>query len=221
MLYVIPEIVDHDIKVITRGNYKTNTGYAKGIIFHYTAGHWNRGAQSAINTLRYLAYHPNRLGCPVTDINGVIHKSKYQDWNDVAWHAGSGSIHGHRNGSTLLIGMEYCCAGLLSKYNGQHYPWWNFKNGEFIGGTPIPEDQIRIIEKQHHNQKPGVYHMLTREQEQNWWNFCLWQCDTNPEIDIDYIVSHGEYAPDRKWDIGGSFSMSMPEFREELRSKVS
>lgn len=203
--YEFPEIVDVDINIKTQGNYRTNSGQARGLVVHFTAGRFDKGKESALNTMRWLG--KSGLGCLVMDTNGNIYKSKDQDLDQVAWHAGKSSWKGKSGISRYCIGMEICCAGKLDVDNKSWY------------GLQIPTNQARVVDKKD-NVQAGHYHKYTVAQEEALFNFCKWQMQVNPDFDVDWVVGHDEIAPRRKNDPGGSFSMTMPEFREQLKSLI-
>ena len=202
MIYAKPDIVETDIKVSVRGRYPTRSGMPRGLIIHYTSGRFDTH-DDTINSLRHMA--ESGLGCMAMDIDGKIYRAANQPLDKVAFHAGNSMWQGQRSISYYCVGIEVSCAGLLSA--GE--TWW---------GTKIPKELTRHISDQRDNQKPGTYHAFTALQEASLINFCLWQLDTNPEFKIGWIVGHDEVAPNRKSDPGGSLSMTMPDFREMIRT---
>lgn len=209
------EIIQTDVHVKERGNYKTKTGNPRGLIVHFTAGHNN-----PVGTLNSLS--SRGLSCLVMDDAGKVYRAKNQALNDVGYHAGNSKIHGYSGASLYCMGMEICNAGELTLYKGKYYPWWCFDSKKnFKGGKSIPEDQIRFITKNADNYRIGAFHKYTSEQEESLVKFCLWQLKVNPEFKIDWIMGHDEVAVPlgRKSDPGGSLSLTMPDFREFLRIK--
>ena len=198
--YTIPTIKElpSDIRFDNQGNYRTPTGFAKGLIVHYTVG-W-RTPQGAINTARYLA--SKGLGCLVMDEEGTIWVPQNWNWQK-QWddNAGVSSWRGVSSISRYCYGMEICCWGKLSDKSKPH-----------AGTTRISGAKDNI--------KAGEYEAYTPEQEESLINFCLWQLDTNPEFSIDWIVGHDEIAPTRKSDPGASLSLTMPAFRNMLSAKL-
>lgn len=197
-LYRIPEIVETDITVKTRGNYQTKTKTAEGLIVHYTAGR-SKNSTDAINTLRYLA--SQGLACPVVDIGGKIFKAKNQDWDDWGSHAGRSSHKDREWVSRYYYGLEFACAGLLDSHNKS---WF---------GVTYAGEFVRVIDREIGNHKPGHWLKFTRAQVRTLINFCLWQLDTNPGFEIGNILGHDEVAPGRKSDPGGSLNWPMSGFR--------
>ena len=207
MLYTIPDIVETDVTVKTRGKYRTASGNPLGCVVHYTAGRYAEGKKSAVNTLRYMA--SQGLGCLVMDTDGVIYKAKNQDFDDVAYHAGKSEWKGKGGVSAYCMGMEICNAGMLTKKQDGYYTWY---------GDKVPDDEV-VHASAKDNIQPGYYHKYTIAQMTSLANFLLWQIDT-AGMEIDWIVGHDEVSPGRKQDPGGSHSMTMPELREWLRQQV-
>lgn len=204
MRYKVPKIIAiEDIEVKLRGPYTTPSGKPRGLVIHYTAGR-SRHSSSAKSTLRYLA--SKKLGCMVMGVGGGIVKASNQAMDEVAYHAGKSNWQELDGISRYCMGMEICCAGLLST---DLRTWW---------GEKLQSKYCRNIPEARENMKLGFYHQFTNLQEAALINFCLWQLDTNPEFDIDWVVGHDEIAPTRKSDPGGSLSVSMPEFRQMLRN---
>lgn len=201
--YEVPVIQDIKAGVKTQGKYRTDSGLARGLVVHFTAGRFDKGIDSAISTLRYMG--SRGLGCLVMDIHGRIYKDINQGLDEVAWHAGSSSWKGVSGISRHCIGMEICNAGML---DNKHNSWF---------GQNIKSDQVRYSEGKD-NVKPGFYHAFTSAQEDSLMNFIKWQMDTNPEFDPDWVVGHDEIAPGRKSDPGGSLSVTMPELRASLKA---
>jgi len=207
MKYHVPKIVkEHDIEVVTRGPYSTNTGRPRGVVIHYTAGRFDHNSY-AKSTLMYLA--SKRLGCLTMDLGGRLHMAGNQGMNDVAYHVGKSEWKGETGISRFCMGIEVCNAGKLE--SGAR-TWW---------GDKLKRTQWRRVNHAKGNIKPGMYHKFSNMQESALINFCLWQLDTNPEFDIDWIVGHDEIAPSRKSDPGGSLSLPMEEFRDVIRNLAS
>lgn len=202
--YDVPEIIELDIEVDTHGEYLTDSGRAKGLVVHFTAGRFANGRQDAVNTLTDLA--KRGYGCLVMDINGQIYKA--QSIDDIAWHAGKSAYLGYEGMSRYLMGMEICCGGKLED------------DGKTWYGLLIDSDEQRAIAKQNKNQKHGLYHKFTVAQEKSLVNFVRWQFDINPEFSLDFVIGHDECAPDRKNDPGGSLSMTMPDFRAMIKTMI-
>lgn len=203
--YVVPTIVEVNVKLPTKGKYKTKNGKALGCVVHYTAGRFDGGEKGAISTLRWLA--SQGLGCLVMDQDGVIYKA--QGWDQYAYHAGASAWKGKTGMSQYCMGMEIMNAGLLEKKNGIYMAWF----GQEIGAVHVREGAKKD------NVKAGAYHKYTPAQEEALINFLLWQIDTQG-MDVEFIVGHDEIAASRKADPGWSLSMTMPELRTLLKAKL-
>jgi len=214
--YEVPQIVEVEVEAKTHGKYLTESGKAQGLVVHFTAGRYEKGAKSAKNTLQYLA--KKGLCCLVMDVNGVVYKAKSQDLDEIGWHAGESEFKDKKGMSRYLLGMEICNAGKLIEKEGKFFPWWSFSEEKLLPDQE-PIHSVNRIDFQSSNQKPGVYHKFTWAQEQSLINFILWQLDVNPEFKISHVVGHDEIAPGRKNDPGGSLSMTMPEFRNMIYEK--
>ena len=197
--YTIPEIVVvPGVKFKKRGRYKTATGFAKGLVVHYTVS--GKTKKSAKSVLNYLA--KKGLGCMVMDEDGIIYIPQSFDLDEEwASHAGDSAWKGKNWLSKYLMGMEICCWGKLNST------------------TEKRADVIRSHSGKD-NIKKGLYEAYTMSpgQEDSLKNFILWQLDINPEFLLDWVVGHDEIAPKRKSDPGASLSRSMPEFREYIKS---
>ncbi len=206
--YAVPAFLPVPVKVETHGNYLTDNGQARGLVVHYTAGRFRNGGEDAANTLSDLA--KRGFGCLVMDVNGVIYKADNQKIDEIAWHAGKSGWLGATGLSRYCFGMEICNAGRLS----QDKDTW----GQANWGEKIAKKDVRTV-TEHANQRAGLYHQFTKAQERSLINFILWQLDTNPDFDLDWVIGHDECAPERKTDPGGSLSMTMPAFRTMLKQK--
>lgn len=205
--YEIPDIEVVDIDVKTKGKYLTKSGRARGLIVHFTAGRFSKGRQNAIDTLNYLARQG--LGCLVMDTAGRIYRAKSQEFDEIAWHAGTSYFMGHDGISRYCLGLEICCAGQLDE------------KGKSWFGQVVNEKFIRHVATKNENQKVGHYHKFTSAQEKSLINFILWQYDTNPEFNLNWVLGHDEVAKERKSDPGGSLSMTMPELRNIIKKRAS
>lgn len=205
-----------DIKLDLRGQYKTPSKQAKGLVVHYTAGHNTHGKSDAVNTMKSLS--KRGLGCLTMDYDGNIYKASNQGWSDVAYHAGSSSWKGKSGVSRYCMGMEICCPGKLIESFGEYYPWYAFKDDGSIRRNAKHIDQERVnLTARDRNIKGGVYEMFSEAQEQSLINFISWQLEVNTEFQIDWVVGHDEISPRRKSDPGGSLSLNMNVFREKLK----
>lgn len=198
--FVKPDfVVVKGVKFKTHGQYRTNSGKAKGLVVHYTVS--GRSPDSAKGVLKYLA--SKGLGCMVMDEFGTIYIPEGFDVEkSVAWHAGSSSWYGATGISRYCMGMEICNWGMLNSSTKKRVAKLRRSTGK-------------------HNIKAGEYEPYTTEQEEALTNFILWQADVNPEFDIDWVCGHDEIAPTRKADPGASLSMSMPEYRIYLKGRLN
>ena len=156
--YKVPAILEVEAHVKTHGKYLTHSGQAKGLVVHFTAGHFNKGRVSAESTLRYLA--SKGLGCLVMDTSGAIYRASTQRMNDIAYHAGDSSWRGKDGVSRYCMGMEICNAGKLTPGPEGGLSWFKFQ---------IPKGQCRAVAKKD-NMVQGTYHMYTPEQEASLLN---------------------------------------------------
>lgn len=192
-------VVVKGVKFKTHGQYRTNSGKAKGLVVHYTVS--GSEATNAQGVVKYLS--SKGLGCMVMDAYGTIYIPEGFDVEkSVAYHAGTSSWQGASGISRYCMGMEICNWGLLNATSKKKVKKLRKSSGK-------------------HNIKAGEYEPYTPEQEEALVNFILWQKDSNPEFKIDWVVGHDEIAPTRKQDPGASLSMSMPEFREYLNRRVT
>lgn len=182
-----------DIRFDNQGNYRTGSGRAKGLVVHYTVS-----GDSPIGVARYMA--SKGLGCLTMGHDGVIWYPKNWDWNK-QWddHAGKSEWKGVTSLSRYCYGLEMCNWGKLNDV------------------TKPKANHVRNVPKDKDNMKAGDYESFTYEQEVSLKNFILWQLDTNPDFDIEWVVGHDEIAPARKSDPGGSLTVTMPELREKIK----
>lgn len=189
------------VKFKNIGRYKTSTQKAIGCVVHFTAGRFDEGKQSAINTLKWLV--SEGLGCMVMDTNGIIYVAENYSLDYYNYHAGTSTWKGKSSLSSLLEGMEICNAGKLDS------------SGKAWFGQQIPQDKIRTV-KAEANRQGGLYHSYTEAQEKALKAFLRLRLKEVPGYSIDWIVGHDEIAPGRKNDPGGSLSVTMPELRKQL-----
>lgn len=201
-----PQIKTVSTTVKTHGKYKTKSGMPRGLVVHYTAGRSHDGEKDAVNTLNGLAYRG--LGCLVMSSFGVIYRAQNQAIDDVGYHAGESSYNGVSGLSRYCLGIEICCAGVVEQVGNKYASWFN---------ELYYPSEVRAVENKD-NYKKGFYHQFTREQESGLIALCRWQKSINPEFDYDWVIGHDECAPNRKLDPGGSLSMTMPEFRQMLKT---
>lgn len=197
--YDIPKIVKvPGVKYKKRGRYKTQSGKAKGLLTHYTVS--GGSEKSAIAIVKYLA--KKGLGAIVISHDGVGYIPEDLDiLKDVVYHAGTSSWKGSKGVSAYCIGLEFCSWGKLDSK------------------TRSRAHAIRTVSAKD-NMAAGDYEPFTAAQEKFWWDIHLWMADINPEFDVEWCVGHDEVSPGRKSDPGGSFSMTMPEARKMLASRL-
>ena len=197
--YAIPEVVKvAGVKAPSRGNYRTDSGKAQGLVVHYTvSGRTKKSAKAVLSGLVRRG-----LCCMVMDEDGVIYVPENFDLvRDVGYHAGASSWKGKTSVSFYCMGMEICNWGRLNSETKQYAKDFRVSEGK-------------------DNVKKGEYEKYTAAQEESLINFIMWQLDTNPEFQIDWIVGHDEVAPTRKTDPGASLSMTMPQLRSHIKGLV-
>ncbi len=189
-----------DIEFVNRGNYATPSGQFKGLTVHYTVS--DRTAKNAKGVLAYLKN--NGFGCMVMDEDGIIYIPKNFDvFKNWGYHSGVSQWKGIKNVSDQFAGIEICCWGLNS----------------IVGPyRTVKESDGYIV--------AGKYQAYTEAQENALINFILWAKSNNPAFDFDYIAGHDELRKEAgkkgdKQDPGGSLSMSMPKFRNLIKTKAA
>lgn len=194
-----------DVTFDRQGSYRTPSGYAKGLVVHFTVS--GRTERAAVAVARFL--HSRNLGCLVMDEHGVIHaparwlqrdqRGNYlfmSQWDD---HAGKSSWRGMSSVSSYMMGMEICC-------------WGNGAQGQGV-------TDVRHFTSKKENIQRGTYQKFTDEQERALKQFVLWQRQVNPDFSLDWVAGHDEVSPGRKPDPGGSLSMTMPQFRAMIEQE--
>lgn len=198
--YPQPSVVPvKGVKFNTHGFYRTKTGYAKGLVVHYTVS--GRTPENAVGVLKYLA--KQGLGCMVMDEDGTIYVAENFDFEKhVAWHAGTSTWKGLTGMSQYCMGMEICCWGRL---------------------TPESKKRAKTMRRSggSENIVAGEYEPYTVEQEEALIAFILWYAKKNPEFDVEYLIGHDECAKGRKSDPGASLSMSMPTLRTLIKKRLA
>lgn len=188
---------------VSRGSYAD--GYPKGVVVHYTAGR-RSGLASALNyqvNQGYLYF--------VIDEHGNIGQNFSLDsWG---YHAGKSGYPGLSGKvSNDLVGIEVQCAGKLTKHGDNYLTWFD---------TKVPESEVRAIPAKKDNQEQGYYQKYTEAQEKALTKLILWLYNNNPDVfNLEFVVGHDEVGLGRKSDPGGALSMTMPEYRNYLRSQV-
>lgn len=209
----IPFAVQTNFKMKTRGKYAM--GWPRGAIVHFTAGR-----DGAENTLKYGASQGHTYLCIQKD--GQIFQA--HPANEWGYHAGEsawtrfakklvGSV------SDDLIGIEICNAGKVTPIgNGKFKTWF---------GVELDSSQVRYTEGKA-NQQKGWYEKYTPKQEDALKKVLFWLKDQNKDVfDFDFVLGHDEVAGVRglgwfrKNDPGAALSMTMDEFRSNLKSMYS
>ena len=192
-----------------RGTYAK--GWPRGAIVHFTAG--RDGAEKTINGGIKDGY---TYWCIQKD--GALFCA--HDADKWGYHAGASawdkwikSIHYFLSGSVSddLIGIEINAAGKVTKIAPGRYQTW-FK--QIIG-----EASVRFTEGKD-NQERGYYEKYTPAQEHTLVETLMWLKEQAPDVfSFDFVLGHDEVAPKRKNDPGAALSMTMPQFRDFLRSE--
>lgn len=193
-----------------RGKYAN--GFPKGAIVHFTAG--QDGARNTIlggikdGYTYWCIQRDGKLFCA-------------HDVDQWGYHAGESSWNKIINGVTFrlygsvsddLIGIEMNAAGMLSNTARGFVSWFK---------KIYPESEVRYTQGKD-NQQKGFYHRYTPEQEKTLVETLFWLKDQNPGVfSFDYVLGHDEVAPKRKNDPGAALSMTMPEFREYLKTEYA
>lgn len=186
------------VKTPQRGTYKTKSGKFSGLVVHFTVS--GRTKQAAINVLKYLVNHKDRLCCMVMDEDGVIYiPEDFDVFKSQGAHAGKSKWNGYSGLNRYFAGMEIC-------------NW-----GQYLG------DDTRVVTQKEGYIVAGRYQKFTKKQEESLSNFILWAEHFNEEFSLNNVCGHDEARavyglPGDKPDPGGSLSMSMPKFREYLKS---
>jgi N-acetylmuramoyl-L-alanine amidase len=187
-------------KAKTRGGY--SDGYPQGAVVHFTAGRRN-GLQSGID----VQLNTGMCYFLIDQDGNVAQNFPLDEWG---YHAGRSSWPGiSGNVSDELVGIEVMCGGKLSKQGSSWKTWY----GEVIPAA----DRRKVTEKD--NITAGTYQTYTQAQEDALTALLLWLHRNNPAVfSLDLVLGHDEVSPGRKNDPGGSLSMTMPEFRNKLKS---
>lgn len=194
-------IVESKVRHVTRGDMEL-----EGLCVHHTAGRQTNDPTGTIN----MANSPDHsaYGYWVISSDGIV--TKTHETNRWAYHCGT---YHHKT----YLGIEIMGAGLLTERNGKLYPWFDFKND-------VPRERARYFEggKQ---QIKGWYWPFTKAQEDALVGLIQFLKDTEPKFKLENVKGHDEICfeagyPGAKNDPGGSLSMSMPEFREYLKTVI-
>lgn len=193
--------------LFSKGNYDNN--YPIGAIIHYTAGRFEKGKQSAMDTLVWAKNQGYNFLMIAYD-GTVIQTNPLNEWGE---HAGKSCWAGLDSClSNKFVGIEICNAGHLTKIDGQYFSWYN---------TIIPAHQVRVVVVANDNQVKGYYHKYSEAQEKSLIELLIWLKKNNPTIfETNYILGHDEVSSSGKQDPGGALSMTMTKLRALIRSKT-
>tara|TARA_R110000868_G_scaffold87034_6_gene243684 strand:- start:1178 stop:2005 length:828 start_codon:yes stop_codon:yes gene_type:complete len=222
-----PKAIKYQKPMRVRGHYKNN--WPVGAVIHFTAG---RTRPAPIGSTR-SGYPTTALGMGkksmesaisdqayaylVNDQDGNIHQA--HDMSTWGYHAGESSWPSLGTSlSSKLVGIENQSAGTLSKVSEGVYKAYftDVKKGDKY----FHEHEVRHIKTKVDHRQIGIYHKFTEAQEKSLIDLLMWLKHSNPSVfSFDNCLSHDEISPKRKNDIGGSLSMSMPEFRQFLKEE--
>jgi hypothetical protein len=187
-------------------------GFPEGAIVHFTAGRFDKGLQSAIDTIEYGASQGFAYWAIAID-GTVVRGHDIRKWG---YHAGvSERSPLGKSVSKRLLGIEICCAGKVTRNGDGTFSTWY--------GTKFPNtsDKIRHTDgKRYPEEEAGYYHKYTVEQEAALVNLLMQlREDSNGIFSFDNVFGHDEVAMPRgrKNDPGGALSVGMPEFRKFLK----
>lgn len=211
-------LVRTDLKRAAKGEYPKS--YPHGAVVHFSAGHYSKGVEDAINTIASSQYF---FSCIGTD-GKFVQVNPLNQWGyhagESAWTIAGEKRHGVSN---FLVGIEITNPGRLELHNGKYYTYWDTQRTK-----PIEPNDVRIIKKDTDNILAGAYLPYTKEQEETLIEFLLWAKANNPSVfDFDYVLGHDEVAGPkgigrwRKNDPGGALSMTMTEFRKLLKEEYT
>ena len=206
-----PQAVIFEERMQTMGLYAK--GYPEGAVIHYTAGPYKRGAEDAIEAIKYGIMREYTYLCIGYD-GTLVQAHPLNEWG---YHAGQSLWPGlGKSLSSKLIGIELCSAGKLEQQkDGSFKTWW---------GEPVDQKQVRFVDEKY-GCEAGYYHAFSLVQEQALWSLLVWLYGNDPErrFKFENVLGHHEIAGkdgkglSRKKDPGGSLSLSMDLLRTGLR----
>lgn len=200
-------------KMRERGKYPN--GWPRGAVVHFTAG--RDGAEKTImggikNGYTFWCIQRDGLLVCAHDADKWGYHAGESKWDKVIK-----GIRYYLSGSVSddLIGIEINAAGRVVPVVGKEtkYQTWF--------GTYLTPEEVRYTPGKD-NQERGFYHKYTPEQEHRLVETLFWLKDQKPDVfSFDYVLGHDEVAKPkgRKNDPGAALSMTMPEFREYLKSQ--
>lgn len=194
-------IVESKVRHVTQGPMELT-----GIIVHFTASRQVDDPSGVIASANDPDHAPYGFWC--ISANGIV--TSTHPLNRWAYHAGVARHRTH-------LGVEILCPGLLTERDGRLYTWYDFKN-------EVPREKARYFPGGKWQVK-GWYWPYTDEQEKALVGLIQYVKDRSPKFKIENVFGHDESCfeagyPGAKNDPGGSLSMSMPEFREYLKTVI-
>lgn len=216
-----------NIKMKTRGEY--TFGFPTGLVIHWTAGWmlkkgfflseypYPNNEKKLLKMARKYALSTARLGEKngynflVMDVYGNIYQSR--PLNKHGYHAGKSfwPSCGH-SVSNDFAGVEVLNPGKLTMNDdGKFVTWYK---------QEIPHRLVRTVSKKTYG-VGGHFCKFTLEQEMALIKLAQTMVDMAPSektFSIDNVVGHHEVSPDRKTDPGGSLSVNMETFRNQIRN---
>jgi len=204
--YPEAKMKDSNISFKTQGNYRA--GFPEGAVVHHTAGTGNLASTAGWVKDTGMAFI-------IIDKEGNL--GQFFPLNRYGAHAGVSrhpNFPGEDRLSRFLIGIEVISWGTLSKVSSNYYKSYT--------GKQIHRTSTRHILTKTDNMFAGVYEKWTPQQEEALTKFLLWmKVQGKGVFKLDNVLGHDEMAGFRgKNDPGGSLSMSMPEYRAYLKSKL-
>ena len=214
-----------NLKMRSRGEFAD--GYPEGIVIHWTSGwHLVRGLHinpfPMMNNKEKLASSARKYALQtlsggikngynflVMDVLGKIYQSRpLTKWG---YHAGKSYWPGvGYSVSNKLVGVEMLNPSTAKRSGNKFYTWFKYE---------LPEILLRQTNK-------GIFYHYSLEQEESLLKLCIWLYRNSPVVDgekvfkIANVVGHAEVSPGRKSDPGDALSMSMAEFRSNLRTEL-
>lgn len=181
-------------KMTTRGKYRF--GFPEGAVIHFNAG--REDPKKFLNYMRGMGY-------TTLLIDRQAHVWQDFPLDEWGFHAGKSDWNEYKETvNDYFIGIEVMSAGVLKRMkNGEYKSWFN---------TIIPSNEVRYREGKY-------YHIFTEDQEKQLSHLLVWLEKAGRGVfKFNNVVGHHEVSYGRKFDPGGSLSMSMHDYREHLKS---